>query len=190
MSKENLTRKNCALLVIDVQDKVFAHVDRGMDVFKNIQKAVQGFQTLHMPIVVTEQYPEGLGSTIMPLQMALGKEYQPKMKSTFSCMDDPALNKYLMSLPIQQWVLAGIEAHICILQTAKALIRAGKQVTVLNDAISSRSIFDFSTSIAEMRDEGVRISSVETVLFELLRDSHAPEFKAISDLVKTRCCCC
>jgi nicotinamidase-related amidase len=190
MPTENLTRKNCALLIIDVQEKVFAHVDRGMDVFKNIQKAVQGFKALHIPTIVTEQYPEGLGATISSLQMVLGKDYQPKTKSTFSCMDDPALNNYLMSFPVQQWVLVGIEAHICVLQTAKALVRAGKQVVVLNDAISSRSIFDFSTSIAEMRDEGVRISSVETVLFELLRDSHAPEFKAISDLIKTRCSCC
>jgi nicotinamidase-related amidase len=99
-------------------------------------------------------------------------------------LNDPELNKYLLALPVQQWVLIGIEAHVCVLQTAKDLLRENKQVVVLNDAISSRSIYDFATAIAEMRDCGVRISSAETILFELLKDSKAEEFKQISHLVK------
>lgn len=89
-----------------------------------------------------------------------------------------------MHAPTDQWVLIGIEAHVCVLQTAKDLIAEGKQVVVLNDAIGSRSIYDFSTAIAEMRDCGVRITSTETILFELLRNSQAAEFKAMSQLIK------
>ena len=99
-------------------------------------------------------------------------------------MDDDLVKAELLLAPVSQWVLAGIEAHVCVLQTAKDLLEQGKQVVVLNDAISSRSIYDFSTAIAEMRDCGARISSTETVLFELLRDSKAAEFKEISQLIK------
>ena len=187
---ESLSRKRCGLLVIDMQEKVFAHVERAQETLKVAQKVVAGFQILQLPIYVSEQYPEGLGSTIMPLQITLAGDYQPLIKSTFSCIDDPAINKLITGLSIDQWVLIGIEAHICILQTAMGLLRLEKEAVVLNDAISSRSIYNYSTAIAEMRDAGVRISCFETILFELVRDSHAPEFKAISDLVKTRCCCC
>jgi nicotinamidase-related amidase len=189
MSNFNLSRSKCGLLIIDLQEKLFSHVERAQDVLKAIQKVIAGFQIMNLPVYVSEQYPEGLGSTIMPLQIMLGNEYNPLIKSTFSCLDDPTVHRYLMGLPIQQWIVVGIEAHICVLQTAKALHNAGKEVVVLNDAISSRSIYDYSTSIAEM-GRFLRVSSVETILFELLKDSHAPEFKAISDLVKTRCCCC
>lgn len=178
------------LLIIDMQDKVFASVDRGSDILQTLCKVVMGFQLLHLPVLISEQYPEGLGQTVAPLQQLLGSSYIPFVKTTFSCMDDPKFFDYVNSLPYQQWVVAGIEAHICVLQTVKGLLTAKKQVTVLNDAITSRSIYDFSTSIAEMRDEGARISCSETVLFELLKDAQHPEFKSISKLIKTSCCSC
>lgn len=190
MSRFTLSRKKCGLLVIDVQERLFPHIERSQEILKNVKRAIDGFQILGLPIVVSEQYPDGLGSTIIPLQLALGSQYNPITKTTFSCLDDPAFNLYLKEMPVQQWILVGVEAHICVLQTAKGLLDSGKDVVVLNDAIGSRSIYDFSTGIAEMRDDGVRISSVETVLFELLRDSHSPEFKPISQLFKTGCGCC
>ena len=110
------------------------------------------------------------------------------MKTTFSGLDDSAFLTHVMSCPYTQWIVAGIEAHICVLQTAKSLLKAQKQVVVLNDAISSRSIYDFSTAIAEMRDAGVRVTCSETVLFELLKDAKHPQFKAISELIKSCCC--
>lgn len=186
----SLSRSKTALLVIDVQESLFHQVERSHDILNMMQKAIQGSQVLQIPIVISEQYPQGLGETITPLQALLGHQYKPWIKSTFSCTDDPALHQYLKNLPYQQWILVGIEAHICVLQTAKGLLQMGKEVIILNDAISSRSIYDFSTAIAELRDEGARITSTETALFELLRDSHAPEFKQISSIVKARCGCC
>lgn len=177
------------LLIVDMQEKVFASVDRGADILHTLCKLVQGFQILNLPILQSEQYPQGLGSTVEPLKTQLGSAYRPWIKSTFSCLDDPDFSNYAISLPYQQWIVVGIEAHICVLQTAKGLLKAGKQVVVLNDAITSRSIYDFSTAIAEMRDAGARISCAETVLFELLKDSKHPQFKSISDLIKTRCGC-
>jgi nicotinamidase-related amidase len=191
MPNFTLSRQSAGLLVVDIQDKVFAAVDRVHEVLPIMLKVIRGFQILKLPIVISEQYPQGLGETLEPIQEVLGESYQPRIKSTFSCMDDAEFSSYLLNLPIQQWVLIGIEAHICVLQTAKGLVNVGKQVVVLNNAITSRSIYDFSTAIAEMRDDGVRISSMETILFELMRDSQAPEFKQISQLVKTcfSCAC-
>jgi isochorismate hydrolase len=179
-----LSREHTGLLLIDVQEKLFPYVENSCHVMQAIQKTVQGFQILQLPIYATEQYPQGLGSTVQVLKGLLGTLQPFFIKTAFSCLDDPKIKKTILQSPIQQWVLIGIEAHVCVLQTAKDLREQKKQVTVLNDAISSRSIYDYSTAIAEMRDCKVRISTSETILFELLRDSKAAEFKEISSLIK------
>lgn len=186
MNKRNdkLQRERVGLLVVDVQEKLFPYVENSCPVMQTIQKAIRGFQILHLPIYVTEQYPKGLGSTIATLKGVLGQDQTYLVKTAFSCLDDSSIKSTLLEAPIEQWVMVGIEAHVCVLQTAKDLLDSQKQVVVLNDAISSRSIYDFSTAIAELRDCGARISSTETVLFELLRDSKAAEFKEISQLIK------
>lgn len=181
---DRLVRDKVGLLVIDVQEKLFPYVENSCSVMQTIQKVIRGFQILHLPIYVTEQYPKGLGHTIATLKGVLGQEQTYLTKTTFSCLDDLPTKETLLKAPIEQWVVIGIEAHVCVLQTAKDLIDNGKQVVVLNDAISSRSIYDFSTAIAELRDCDARISSTETILFELLKDSKAIEFKEISHLIK------
>lgn len=185
-----LDRSSTALLLIDVQEQLFPHVDRPLEVLEVIGKLIQAFQILQLPIVVTEQYPKGLGETVEYLKVSLGNAYMPWVKTTFSCLDDPLLKEHLLNHHCQQWILVGLEAHVCVLQTAKGLRAAGKDVVVLNDAITSRSIYNFSTAIAEMRDCEIRVSCLETILFELLRNSLAPEFKQISQLIKQRCSCC
>lgn len=189
MSSFTLQPDQTILLIIDMQEKIFVSVDRGFEVLNNLCKFVRGSQFLNLPIVQSEQYPEGLGKTVAPLQTLLDQAYQPWVKSTFSCIDDPKFLNYVLSLPYQQWIVTGIEAHICVLQTVKGLLKIGKQVTVLNDAVTSRSSFHFTTAIAEMHDAGARTSCAETVLFELLQDSKHPQFKSISNLVKTSCNC-
>lgn len=179
-----LIRSETALLIVDVQEKLFPYVENSCHVMQAIQKIVRGFQILHLPIFVTEQYPQGLGTTVATLKGILGDGQRYLEKTTFSCLDDECTKETLMRSPNRQWVVVGIEAHVCILQTVKDLLEYGKQVVVLNDAIGSRSIYDFSTAIAELRDFGARVSSAETVLFELLRDSKAAEFKEISQLIK------
>jgi nicotinamidase-related amidase len=179
-----LKKDQTGLLIVDVQEKLIPLVERSPELLAAIQKTIKGFQILGIPISVSEQYPQGLGTTVAGIKSLLGEKQKYFTKTTFSCLEDNAIKNSLLALPINQWVLIGIEAHVCIFQTAKDLVNSGKQVVVLNDAISSRSIYDFSTAIAELRDFGVRISSVETVLFELLNSSEAPEFKKISQLLK------
>lgn len=185
MRTENLDRQRAGLLVIDVQEALVACVDRAVEVVQTLCAAIQGCQILGLPIVVTEQYPKGLGPTTMAVQAAMGEDFPvPFVKTTFSCLADPRIKEAVLSMPVDQWILTGFEAHICVLQTAKDLLKEKKSVIVLNDAITSRSVFDFSTAIAELRDLGVRVTCTEAVLFELLGSSQAPEFKAISNLVK------
>lgn len=184
MGSPRHSKERSALMVVDVQERLVETVERRGDMLAGIKKVVNGCKILNVPILATEQYPQGLGSTEPRLKDALGPNQQFLSKTAFSAMADPVIRQAIQDLGRDQWILVGIEAHVCILQTARDLIEAGNQVTVLNDCISSRSIYDYSTAIAELRDLGVRISSGETVLFELLHDSKAPEFKQISQLIK------
>jgi len=180
-------------VVIDVQEKLFPHIENGCAVLAKMEQAVGGFQILNLPIFFTEQYPKGLGPLVAPLKRLC--KVDPFSKTSFSCLGEQNIREYVEQLGVKHWVLAGLEAHVCVFQTAKDLLQMGHEVVVLNDAIGARSIFDYSTAIGEMRDVGVRISSVETILFEILADSKAPEFKAMSELVKcaggdsSQCCC-
>lgn len=184
ISNFSLEKKKTALLVIDVQDKLFSQVERSCEVMLVIQKVIKGFQILNLPILVSEQYPKGLGSTIATLKAHLPDDQEYLPKTSFSCLKDDIIKKKIQNIKAEQWVLVGLEAHVCVLQTAKDLLKLGKEVVVLNDAISSRSVYDFSTAIAELRDCGARISSAETILFELLGDSQADEFKEMSQIIK------
>jgi len=179
-----LIKEKSALLVLGIQEDSFGYMERPCEVLHSIQQAIKGFQILQLPIFVAEQNSKKYGATISPLKDILGPEQEYWHKTTFSCLSDVEIQKKILAMSIHQWILIGIEAHICILQTAKGLIQANKQVVVLNDAITSSSIYEFSTAIAELRDNGVRISSTETVLYELLHDSRAIGYDEIDNLVK------
>ncbi len=192
MSNFNLNKNTTGLLIVDVQEKLFPKVQRPGETLDAMQLMVRGAQALKLPIVVCEQYPKGLGATIPPLRTLLGQA-KTWEKTAFSALGDPELKKYLLGLRLTQWIVIGIEAHVCVQQSVRDLCREGLEVVVLNDAISSRSIYDYSTAIGEMRDAGARVSSVETVLFEMVHDARAEEFSALSALVKgreTACCGC
>ncbi len=189
MTSFTLDKSKSGLLVIDVQEKLFPKIDRAEDVYLGISKLIQGARIFDLSMVATEQYPEGLGHTIPELRQLLGPCHVLS-KTSFSCLGNKEVGRHILEMPVSQWILSGIEAHVCVLQTAKDLLRAGKQVVVVNDAVSSRSIYDFSSAIAELRDCGARISSSETVLFELLGDSQSSEFKQISRLIQSTSCNC
>lgn len=178
-----LDKESTGVILIDVQERLFPLVEHSCEVEHTMVKAVKGFKILKLPFIVSEQYPEKMGGTIPSLK-ELTKEDTPFAKTAFSCFKDPKLKEALEKHPAKTWILLGIEAHVCVFQTAKDLLLLGKNCVVLNDAISSRSVYDYSTAIAEMRDIGVRITSTETALFELLQNSKVPEFKSISQLIK------
>lgn len=182
--QEELSPQKAALLIVDVQEKLFPLIENPCEVLEKMLLMIKGAKLLHLPILISEQYPKGLGSTIEAIKTEAGSEAEYFAKTTFSCLKDEKIKEHFKKMPRQQCIVIGIEAHVCIFQTVRSLIQEGKEVIVANDAISSRSIYDFSTSIAEMRDLGARISSTETILFELVGDSKKPEFKAFSALIK------
>lgn len=180
----NLDVKKAQLLIVDVQEKLFPLVEHPCEMLDKILKLMKGCKILQLPIWVSAQYPKGLGNTIDAIKEAAGADAHFFEKTAFSCGNDPDMLKAIEKSDRNQWIIAGIEAHVCILQTARSLLHLGKEVIVVNDAISSRSIYDFSTAIAELRDLGARITSCETVLFDLVKDSKKSEFKQIIELVK------
>lgn len=179
-----LKRKTTGLLVIDVQERLLPHIDRASAVLDTIQKVIKGFQVFQLPILLTEQYPKGLGSTIPTLSRLLFP-ILPFSKTTFSCLGDPIIREKVLTLPVTHWVLVGIEAHVCVWQTACDLLEAGRQVVVVDDAVASRANYDFLSAVSELKQIGARVSSSETILFEILKDSKNEEFKQITELIKS-----
>lgn len=179
-----LQRAETAVWLVDVQENLFSCIDRKDEVLDNICFFLQAASILKLPLVVTEQYPKGLGKTVETLRQFLPKNQPILEKTAFSGYFDKEIRKMVDAIEAKNWILIGIETHICMLQTAKDLVNAGKNVIVLNDATSSRSLYDFSTGIAELKECGVRISNCETVLYEMVRDASSPEFKTLLPLIK------
>lgn len=183
-SHRKLDLKKTGLLIVDVQSKLMPLMVHAEPILQRMCMVVEGAQALQLPIFLAEQYPQGLGETVPALKQLLSEEVKPHTKTLFSAAGDPAVRAAIESQEITHWILIGIEAHVCVQQTAKDLMEMGAGVVVLNDAVSAASVVELSTAIAEMRDFGVRVSCAESVLFELLGDSKAPAFKEISQLIK------
>lgn len=170
-------------LVIDVQEKLFPHMDQKEELLRRTTILLEGLKELQVPMVITEQYPKGLGPTLKPLSLLLDKE--PVLeKISFSCCGEAAFSDKLKSLGRPTMILCGIEAHVCVLQTALDLMEEGYTVVVIEDCISSRNPADKRVAVERMRSEGAVISTCESILFELARVAGTEEFKAISRLVK------
>jgi hypothetical protein len=181
--KNILDRERSGLLVVDVQERLWTVMREHQRLAERIETAIRGCRLLKVPVFLTEQYPQGLGPTIAPVSKALGR-IEPLVKMTFSCCGLTELPAMLREKGVEQVILAGIETHVCVLQTALDLITDGFQVHLLTDAVSSRHLIDEQTALRRLSRQGVALSTVETALFELLTTARAPEFKEISKLIK------
>ena len=181
--KTILQKNSTGLLIIDIQERINAVMKYRDQVIENTVKLIKGFQVFNLPIFVTEQYPEGLGSTEPQIVEAL---HQPDViqKMTFSCCGAPSLMEQLQDKNIQQIVICGIETHVCVQQTVLDLLEQNFQVYLIRDAISSRKKPDHKTAIERMRQAGVIVTTTEAVLFELLEESGGAEFKKIYQIIK------
>jgi len=178
-----LTTDNTALLVIDMQERLFPVMHEKEKLLRNVLKLIRGAQVLEIPIILTEQYPRGLGPTLPEIKELL-PDVQPVEKVCFNCCDDEIFCKALGSLKRNQVLVAGIEAHICVYQTAMALSRSGYEVQVVGDCVSSRDPENKLVSLFKMGAAGVSPTTLETALFELLRVASGDKFKQISNIVK------
>ena len=172
------------LLIVDVQTRLIGVMPEA-DVESCLKQSgilVQAAALLAVPIILTEQYPKGLGHTD-PALMAQLSGVTPVEKTAFSCLAEAKVKRQL-SRDRSQIVLAGMEAHICILQTALDLMAAGKQVHVAEDAIISRSPNNKANAVARMRAAGCIISNTESIVFEWLGRAEGDAFKKISQLIR------
>src|SRR4030042_193263 len=160
--------ENASLLIVDIQGNLANSMYGKKLLFKNVQKLIKGIQVLGIPILWTEQNPQGLGPTIPEIADLLSN-IQPISKMTFSCCQNDRFVQTLKALNRKQILIAGIETHVCIYQTSSDLVDLGYEVQVVTDAVSSRNIENKEIGLRKMRDCGVSLTSVETALFELLK---------------------
>jgi len=179
-----LDKDKTALVIIDFQEAFRNVVPKFDCVSKNISNIVRGFRILNLPIVVTEQYPHGLGKTAREILDILPENTKTIEKTAFSSCGQVEFLEYLTGANIKQVLLCGLEAHICVNQTAHDLLNNGFDVHILVDSLSSRTKENKQIGLSKMSMNGVVSSSVEMALFELLGDSKHEHFKAIQALVK------
>ncbi len=178
-----LKKEETALLIIDIQEKIFRVMLNPETVIQNTLKLIEGFSILGAPIFVTEQYPKGLGETESRIKEAL-HGIVPIQKMSFSVHGAGNLFEILNYKKIKQVAIAGIESHVCVQQTSLDLIANGFQVSLAADACSSRREIDYNTALSRMRHAGVIVTTTEAILFELLNISGTDEFKQISKIIK------
>ena len=178
-----LSPRTSAVLVIDVQEKLMAKIPAAQTLTRNIAFLLDAAKLLDVEIAATEQYPKGLGPTVSLLAERL--PVRPD-KIAFSACAVPRLLDGLRSRGRTKIVLAGIEAHVCVLHTALDLLAAGFHVYLATDAVASRYAVDREMALRRLEQAGAILTTVETCVFEWLAGSHHPQFKAVSALVQER----
>jgi nicotinamidase-related amidase len=182
LEKYYLDREETALLIIDIQEKLMPAIINGNMLINKTSVLIDTANHMNIPILVTEQYPKGLGSTVEELDKNLGDAIKYS-KTSFTCCSNEILNQ-LIGTKVKRIIITGAEAHVCVFQTVRDLLQQGFFVFVAEDAVGSRTEDNYKNAIALMREMGAVISNTETILFDLLKESGTPEFKALVKLVK------
>lgn len=183
MDKFFINKDDSALVIVDIQERLAVVMSEREKVIRNTLHLMEAAKLLQLPVIVTEQYPQGLGPTVSEIREAL-PSYEPIEKLTFSCCGEPGFMKALESTGKKKIILCGMETHVCVLQTCIGSLREGYTVHAASDAICSRSKENFKTGIQFMRDAGAVITGTETVLFQLLERAGTEEFKALTKRIK------
>lgn len=181
-SPDLLSRRNARLLIVDVQEKLIPAIPVADQLISNCRKLIEAAKALEIPISGTEQYPRGLGKTVPALAEHLN---EPPEKVRFSCAEVLGWQPAAADADARdQIIVAGIEAHVCVLQTVLDLLALGFRVYVPADAIASRKKLDWKIALGRMSTHGAILTTTESVLFECCETAGTPEFKTISRLVK------
>lgn len=178
-----LNIEDALLLIIDIQEKLLNAVYNKYELKKNIEIISKTAKILNLPCFVTEQYPAGLGGTISEIKSILS-DSQYFEKTEFNALNNADLLIELKNTGKKQVILTGVETHICVRQTANALLNEGFYVSIAKDACGSRSEFENNAGLDIMKQEGADIKTVEIILFELLKTAKHSNFKEIQSLIK------
>ncbi|MGI9275194.1 MAG: hydrolase [Endozoicomonas sp.] len=178
-----LIKENSVLVVVDVQGRLATLMHEAETLSKHLVAMVKGARELSLPILWVEQIPEKLGPTVPELTKEL-EGLQPISKKTFSCYRNQEFVDALQATGRHQVLVVGIEAHICVYQTARHLHEAGFEVELVVDAVSSRTLENKNIALEKLSSCGVSLTSVEMALFELMETAEAPEFRTVAGFIK------
>lgn len=178
-----LEKDHTAFVLVDVQGKLSEMVHDSELVLENLEKLIQGLRILDIPIIWLEQYPEGLSGTNERISKHL-TGLEPIGKRTFNACNHPEFLKAVEETGRRQLLVAGIEAHICVYQTAMGLKSIGHEVQVVADASSSRTESNKEIGFEKLKVNGISLTSVEMLLYELLGSSEGEQFKKVLQIVK------
>ncbi len=172
------------VVIIDVQEKLVAAMPKGTELVANVRWLADAARLCGVPIHVTEQYPQGLGPTVAGLhEFAVDRLSKLRFSATELLGWPPALSD---PDGRDQIILAGVETHVCVLQTAFDLLALGYRVTIAADAVASRRDFDQQIALQRLRDAGATIATMEAIAFEWMETAADPQFRALSLLAKNR----
>jgi nicotinamidase-related amidase len=185
IARRSLEAEQCALIVIDVQDKLLPPIFQKEQLVRNSQLLIRAAGVLQIPAIVSTQYSKGLGKTV-PEVASLLPETEAIDKDRFSCFGSDVFCTLLKRLPGNRntLLLCGMESHICVAQTALAALREGYLVHVASDAVSSRTEWNWKIGLERMHAAGAVISSTEMIIYELMRSSSSPAFKKMLPYLK------
>ena len=177
--------EDSCLLFIDMQERLISAMPS--DISETIRKQqilLDAMKILNMKVVITEQYPKGLGHTIGELSEHFDESWSIIEKSTFSALGEPEVRKKITELSLKTVVIAGIESHVCVLQSVIDSLEKGYQTILLTDAVNSRNSIDKESAFETAKSAGAYLMSVESLLFMLMRDAKHPAFKNVSKLLR------
>ena len=173
------------IVVVDVQERLFNAMDaeRRDDMVTNVKILVSSARRLGVPVLVTEQYPKGLGRTLPEVRSLLG-EAPPFEKTAFSCVETEGFMERLRALGAEHVILTGIEAHVCVLLTALDLLTRGLRVSIVADAVCSRRPANLEIGLGQARQAGAVVTATETVVFQLLGSANSNAFPELGQLLR------
>ncbi|HWW16167.1 MAG TPA: hydrolase [Candidatus Dormibacteraeota bacterium] len=185
IARRPLEADQCALIVVDIQEKLLPPIFHKEQLVRNAQLLIRTARVLKIPAIASTQYAKGLGATV-PEVATLLPETEAIDKDRFSCFGSDAFCTLLKRLPGNRntLLLCGMESHICVSQTALAALREGYLVHVASDAVSSRTEWNWKIGLERMRAAGAVISSTEMMIYELMRSSSSPAFKEMLPYLK------
>jgi nicotinamidase-related amidase len=178
-----LNLDNTALVMIDIQGKLWNVMHEKEALLENAQKLVKGMQVLGVPIILTEQNPKGLGPTVPELTQLM-PEVKPLSKFEFSCCQNESFKQALGGLKRRQILICGIETHICVYQTTLELLGLGYEVQVVADVVSSRVMRNRDTALTRVQTEGAKLTVAEMAIYELMQTAESPKFKEMLKVIK------
>ncbi len=175
---------DCLLLLVDVQERLLPAMAECDHLLASNARLLRALGLFSIPLLVSEQYPQGLGKTAASLQALYGEDAEVCEKRCFSVADDDAFIEKINDKSRSTVLLSGIETHICVWQSARDLASRGYRVVVVGDATTSRSLRDHSCALSSMQQMGIEVVSVEMLLFDLQQTSEGEGFRLISKLVR------